>query len=58
LRKSTPKNETKPLDYADRINRAINFVLNNLDRPIRLEHLGFGSVLTFDTIVSSSLLIL
>jgi AraC family transcriptional regulator len=31
------KNATKPLDYADRINRAINFVLNNLAGPIRLE---------------------
>ncbi|PYJ16799.1 MAG: hypothetical protein DME94_04430 [Verrucomicrobia bacterium] len=40
LRKSTPKNETTPLDYADRINRAINFVLNNLDRPIRLEQVA------------------
>jgi AraC family transcriptional regulator len=40
LRNSTPKNETKPLDYADRINRAINFVLNNMDRPIRLEQVA------------------
>ena len=40
MRKSTPKNETTPLDYADRINRAINFVLNNLDRPIRLEQVA------------------
>jgi AraC family transcriptional regulator len=40
LRNSTPKNKTTPLDYADRINRAINFVLNNMDRPIRLEQVA------------------
>jgi AraC family transcriptional regulator len=34
------KNATKPLDYADRINRAINFVLHNLQRPIRLEEVA------------------
>ncbi len=37
MRNAPKKSAAKSLDYADRINRAINFVLRNLDRPIKLE---------------------
>ncbi len=40
MRNSASKYATKSLDYADRINRAVNFVLNNLERQIRLEEVA------------------
>jgi AraC family transcriptional regulator len=37
LRKVTGKNGSKSLDYVDRVNRAIDFILRNLDQPLQLE---------------------
>jgi AraC family transcriptional regulator len=36
LRKETKEND-KSLDYVDRVNRAIDFILQNLDQPLKLE---------------------
>ena len=33
----TKKNGSKALDYLDRVNRAIDFILQNLDQPLKLE---------------------
>jgi AraC family transcriptional regulator len=37
LRNNRKKSEGKSLDYVERVNRAIDFVLQNLDQPLKLE---------------------
>ena len=37
MRKEAEKTGGKSLDYVDRVNRAIDFILQNLDQPLRLE---------------------
>lgn len=34
---ATPRTEGTSLDYVDRVNRAIDFILRNLDQPLKLE---------------------
>jgi AraC family transcriptional regulator len=37
LRNELKKTSSKSVDYVDRVNRAINFILQNLDQPLKLE---------------------
>jgi AraC family transcriptional regulator len=37
LRKEPEKSKAKSLDYIERVNRAIDFILQNIDQPLKLE---------------------
>jgi len=40
LLKEAKKRVAKPLAYVGRVNRAIDFILQHLDQPLRLEELA------------------